>query len=345
MNDLEKLLENYNLHYDVIKKYLNSTDENILFKIINNITRFDDKTKMKVCENIIKNTDSENIINNACREISVFVPFDYEYYKKILKMIISKGIEGTWVSEFKKDILENSPLVMQEVFQDFSLNMPVDIDYDLCILQSFLEDYNNYSINLNAVNLTKEQSLIICKRLNYILSIEINSILKLYFHFDNLFKFTQDELNSFLKKFFFNYPSICKQFIERNNSDDSIFIDYLKHEANKYNSDNELKNNLTIFKPNCQRLYEYQKYQFIQSKEMIDKARRMSILSNFCKSNTILYGNRYGMTVKHKDGEEVSIGNMHEFSYSYTLPLEYTIDPIEYIDKFNEILSLSKEKV
>lgn len=345
MNDLENLLKQDNIHYDLIKKYLNSTDENILLKIINNIIKFDDKTKMKVCGNIIKNTDSKIIIDTACREISLFVPFDYEYYKKILKMIISKGIEGTWVLEFKNDILKNSPSVMQEVFQDFSLNKPSDIDYDLSILQSFLHEYNNYSINLNGVNITKEQALIICERLNYILTIEINSILKLYFHFHNLFKFTQDELNSFLKKFFFNYPSICKQFIERNSSDDSIFIDYLKKEANKYDSDNELKDNLTIFKPNYQRLYEYQKYQFIQSKEISDKARGMSILLDFCKSNTILYGNRYGMTVKHKDGEEVSIGNMHEFSYSYTLPLEYIIDPIEYMNKVNELRSLGKEKV
>ena len=69
----------------------------------------------------------------------------------------------------------------------------------------------------------------------------------------------------------------------------------------------------------------------------------MSIFFDFCKPNTILYSNRYGMIAKHKNVEEVFIGDMHEFSYSYPLPLEYIIDPINYMDKVNEIRLLGKE--
>ena len=104
------------------------------------------------------------------------------------------------------------------------------------------------------------------------------------------------------------------------------------------------KNNLKIYDSDIQRLNEYQKYLIMQNNEINDKSHEMSVFWKFCKSNTILYGYRYGMTVKHKDSEEVSVGSMHEFSYEYPLPLEYLIDPITYMEKVNELKHLGKEE-
>ena len=343
MQDLENILKNKNVHYDYVKNFLNTEDENILFKILHNIIKFDDDSKKKICETIIVNTDNKSLIETACREISTFIPFDYDYYKKILKITISKKIEGRWISEFINNILENSIIVLQEVFQDFSLDKPTDIDYDLSILQEFLHEYDKYFTNINKITISKEQALLICKRLNYILSIELKAILKLYFQFFTIFKFNQEDLDVFLKKFSFNYPSICKQFIKNEDMNTSLFVDYLKKKNSIYDSDNSLKDSLSIFKPNFQRLSEYQRYQIIQSNEINEQSRGMSIFFDFCKPSTILYSNRYGMIAKHKNVEEVFIGDMHEFSYSYPLPLEYIIDPINYMDKVNEICLLGKE--
>lgn len=346
MRELENLLKQDNIDYESIESYLNSNDENILFKIVHNIVKFSETSQKQICENIIVNTTNKDLIETTCNEISIFIPFDYDYCKKIIKLIISKNIKESIVEELEEDILKNSSLALQDVFQDFSLECPKDIDYDLSMIQCFLHNYKEYSINLKKITITKNQILKICKRLNYILTIEVSKILDLYFYFSNLFNLNEQELNIFLDKFIFNFPSTCKKFINRKNgqNDDTLFMTYLKRKMEENDKDNKLKNNLKIYDSDIQRLNEYQKYLIMQNNEINDKSHEMSVFWKLCKSNTILYGNRYGMTVKHKDSEEVSIGSMHEFSYEYPLPLEYLIDPITYMEKVNELKHLGKEE-
>lgn len=346
MKELENLLKQDNIDYESIESYINSNDENILFKIVHNIVKFSDTSKKQICENIIVSTDNNALIETTCNEISIFMPFDYDYYKNIIKLIISKNIKESIVEKLEEDILKNSSLALQDVFQDFSLECPEDIDYDLSMIQCFLHNYKEYSINLKKITITKNQTLKICKRLNYILTIEVSKILDLYFYFSNIFNFNEKELNIFLDKFIFNFPSTCKKFINRKNgqNDDTLFMTYLKKKIEENDKEIKLKNNLKIYNLDAQRLNEYQKYLIMQNNEINDKSHEMSVFWKFCKSNTILYGNRYGMTVKHKDSEEVSIGSMHEFSYEYPLPLEYLIDPVTYMEKVNELKHLGQEE-
>lgn len=346
MKELENLLKQDNIDYEYIKNYINSNDENILFKIIHNIVKFSDTSQKQICEKIIVNTTNKDLIETTCNEISIFIPFDYDYYKKIIELIISKNIKESIVEELEKDILQNSSLALQDVFQDFSLECPKEIDYDLSMIQCFLHNYKEYSMNLKKITITKNQILKICIRLNYILTIEVSKILDLYFYFSNFFNFNEQELNVFLDKFIFNFPSTCKKFINRKNgqNDDTLFMTYLKRKIEENDKDNRLKNNLKIYNLDVQRLYEYQKYLIMQNNEINDKSHGMSVFWKLCKSNTILYGNRYGMTVKHKDSEEVSVSSMHKFSYEYPLPLEYLIDPIMYMEKVNELKNLGKEE-
>lgn len=344
MNKLESLLRQVNIDYKSIESYINGNDENALFKIIHNIMRFSDISKKQICENILVNTSNKALIEATCNEISIFIPFDYDYYKNIIKLIMPKNVKESIIETLEEDILQNSPLALQDVFQDFSLESPDDIDYDLSMIQCFLHNYKEYSINLKKITVTKNQILKICGRLNYILTIEVSKILDLYFYFSNIFNFNEKELNIFLDKFIYNFPSTCKKFINRKNgqTDGTLFMTYLKKKIEENDKENKLKNNLKIYNPDAQRLNEYQKYLIMQNNEINDKSHEMSVLWKFCKSNTILYGNRYGMTVKHKDSEEVSIGNMHEFLYEYPLPLEYLIDPITYMEKVNELKHLGK---
>ena len=106
----------------------------------------------------------------------------------------------------------------------------------------------------------------------------------------------------------------------------------------------KIKYNMEIFKPDTKRIIEYRKYQFKQNKEINKMASQKSILGNFFKSNTILYGKRYGITVTTKNSKEISVGNMHEFKYEYPYPIEYLVDPVEYMQKINLLKSLGRGK-
>ena len=345
MEELEKLLKQNNLDYAIIENYINDNNENILFKIIHNITKFTDTSKKQIFENIIVNTNNKDLIETTCSKIAMFIPFDYDYYKKIIKLIISKNIKESIVEELERNILKKSSAALQDVFQDFSLEYPNNIDYDLSIIQCFLHNYIEYSNNLEKVTINKNQTLQIFKRLNYILTIEVNKILDLFFYFNNIFNFDEEDLKIFLDTFIFNFPSICKEFINKKNeqNNDTLFMIYLKRKIETNDKDNNLKNKLKIYNYDVQRLNEYQKYLVMQNNEINDKSHEMSVFWKLCKSNTILYGNRYGMTVKHKGGEEVTVSSMHEFSYEYSLPLEYIIDPITYMEKINKLKQLGKE--
>ena len=134
--------------------------------------------------------------------------------------------------------------------------------------------------------------------------------------------------------------------IEENKNYDSenIFTKYLKNKVKLYDEEEKIKYNMEIFKPDTKRIIEYRKYQFKQNKKINKIARQKSILANLFKSNIILYGKRYGITVTTKNSKEIFVENMHEFKYEYQYPLEYLVDPVEYMEKINLLKSLGRGK-
>ena len=158
--------------------------------------------------------------------------------------------------------------------------------------------------------------------------------------------YDKEQLQIYLYDFFQNYPSICKMFIEKNKNYDSetVFIKDLKNKVKLYDEEEKIKYNMEIFKPDTKRIIEYRKYQFKQNKEINKMASQRSILGNLFRSNTILYGRKYGITVTTKNSKEISVGNMHEFKYEYPYPIEYLVDPVEYLEKINLLKSLGRGK-
>lgn len=101
---------------------------------------------------------------------------------------------------------------------------------------------------------------------------------------------------------------------------------------------------MEIFKPDTKRMIEYRKFQFKQNKEINKLASKKSIFGSLFKSNTILYGRKYGLAVATKDSKEISVGSLHEFKYEYPYPIEYLVDPVEYIEKINSLKNLGRGK-
>ena len=84
---------------------------------------------------------------------------------------------------------------------------------------------------------------------------------------------------------------------DKNYASETVFMKDLKNKVKLYDEEEKIKYNMEIFKPDTKRIIEYRKYQFKQNKEINKMASQKSILGNFFKSNTILYGKRYGITV------------------------------------------------
>ena len=80
------------------------------------------------------------------------------------------------------------------------------------------------------------------------------------------------------------------------------------------------------------------------AKEINKQASKKSIFGSLFKSNTILYGKKYGLAVATKDSKEISVGSLHEFKYEYPYPIEYLVDPVEYIEKMNSLKKLGRGK-
>ena len=99
---------------------------------------------------------------------------------------------------------------------------------------------------------------------------------------------------------------------------------------------------MEIFKPDTKRMIEYRKFQFKQNKEINKLASKKSIIGSLFKSNTILYGGKYGLAVATKDSKEISVEALHEFKYEYPYPVEYLIDPVEYMGKINYLKNLGR---
>lgn len=342
MKELEKILENNNLNYEMIKEYIDMKKVEIWNRILGKINLFDEESRKLVCMEIIKNTNDINLINNVCMEIITFIEYDYHYYKEIVTIIVENNEhDEMWIEEMKLKLLEDHIMTIQECFDDFSNENPLNVKYDIAIIVKFLERYNEKY--LTNINLDRKKVLLLCDRLNDILTINVKNILNLYFYYDKIFSFDIDELNIFFNRFVFNFPSICEDFIEKNNIEKSSMFDIMREKIKEFKTEQKIKFDMEIFKPTNERYLKYRKQQIKQNTKVNNLARSKSLFWNMCKSNTILYGKKYGIAVQYQDKREMSINKMHEFAYEYPFPYEYLLDPVEYMHKINDLKSLNKE--
>lgn len=343
--EINEILSRQHIKYEDVKDIIENYNENNFSKILSNIYKFEENDIKIICKKIISNTKSKNIIERVCSEIINFIEFDFEYYKEIVKIILFKKLNGIWTDEIIDCLIENDSRTILEAFEDFGEEIPQNVIYDIQIIIRLLEKYNE--IYFKELKLEKSKIIEICKRINYITIMNVKNILKMYYYFTINYELTLEECKSFLLTFFENYPSVCKQFLEENENYDSNtdFINYLQSKIQLYDKEENIKNQMKIFKPDSKRMIEYRKMQLKLNKKMNEEARKYSFLANSFKTNTILYGRRYGMAVATKNSRQVTIGKLQEFRYEYPLPLEYVLDPVEYIRKVNKLYTLGKEKM
>lgn len=342
--ELDKILLEQDITYEKIKEFINSEDEDNYYKILSRISRFPENDAKIICKEIINNSKNEDIIDRACMEIIMFIQYDYDYYKEIININAIKNIDGTWNDEIKDRLLDDSEKAIVSVFEDFSKELPKSIHYDIKIITRLLDKYDEkYIKNLK---IDKKSLIEVCKKINYIMTINVKNVLKFFYCISNEYKLNSGEISFFLDAFFSNYPSVCKTFIEENKDYNSktIFIKNLKIKVEQHDKEEKIKYDMEIFKPDTKRMIEYRKFQFKQNKEINKLASKKSIFGNLFKSNTILYGRKYGLAVATKDSKEISVGSLHEFKYEYPYPTEYLVDPVEYIEKINSLKNLGRGK-
>ena len=175
--EMQNTLKNDNLDYNDIDKYLKDCDDIILNELLNNIAKFNLESKKILFNNIIIKASNKNVADRACMYIVSYIEYEYNYYKNVLIIISNKQMHGTWISEIERRLLEDNPRTIQEVFDDFYLEKPLNINYDLMLINKFLENYDEKKY-LEQVNVSSEQAISICRKLNYILTINTKNILK-----------------------------------------------------------------------------------------------------------------------------------------------------------------------
>ena len=340
--NIDEILSDQDNNYESIKDILEDYDEDNYYKILFSINKFKEQDRKIICKKIITNSNNKNIVERTCMEIITFIQYEYEYYKEIIEIISLKNFSGMWIDEVKDKLIEDSGKTIVNVFEDFSKEVPQNIMYDIQIITKLLDKYDEKYIKV--LKIEKNKIIKACKRINYVMTTDVKNILKMYYYFSVKYRLTLKEYKSFLEIFFNNYPNICKEFIEKNNDydKDSGFIKYLQNKIEQYNKEENIKYDMEIFKPDTRRMIEYRKMQLKQNKKMNKEASKYSFLANMFKSNTILYGRRYGIAVVTKDSKKVSVDKLHEYKYEYPLPLEYILDPVEYLIKINELKSLGK---
>lgn len=341
-NDIDKVLSEKELKYKNIQEFLKERNEEIYYKILYSITKFTERDRKKVCKTIIANTNNEDVINQVCMQIITFIQYNYEYYKEISEIIAIKKLNGIWVNELIYKMICDYKNTLVYVFDDFSKEIPQNTVYDIQIITRFLDRYNEKY--LEVINMEKKNIIEFCKRLNYIMTINIKNILRVFYFFSINYKLKSEEYSSFLETFFSNYPSICKEFIKSSECKNvqNDFVLELSKKVIQHDDEEKLKYSMEIFKPDIKRMNEYGKYLAKQNRMINKDARNKSLFVKLTKQNTILYGRRYGIPVIRKESSTVSIGNLQEFKYEYPYPIEFILDPVEYLSKVNSIKLLGR---
>lgn len=340
--NIDEVLSNQDNNYESIKDILENYDEDNYYKILFSINKFKEQDMKKICKKIIINSNNENLVEKACMQIVTFIQYEYEYYKEIIEIISLKKFNGMWINEIKDKLIEDRYKTIVDIFEDFGKKTPQNILYDIEIITRLLDKYNEKYFR--ELKIKKNKIIESCKRINYITTINVKEMLKMFYYFSAEYRLTLEEIKSFLDIFLKNYPSVCNQFLEKKEKydNDTDFIKYLQNKMEQYNKEENIKYDMEIFKPDTRRIIEYRKMQLKQNKKMNKEVSKYSFLADIFKSNTILYGRKYGIAVATKDSKKVSIDKLHEYKYEYPLPLEYILDPVEYLIKINELKSLGK---
>lgn len=327
MEELKKIFLKENVKYDEISKYIENGQKKELEIIIDNIIKFDTQLKIKILVEMLQKSDCKEFSETICMNICEYVPYEYNYYKKVIMCVAEKMHYGRWIEEVKIKIVEDE-IALNDVFEDFSKDIPANKQYDSEILNTLLEQYNEkYMLK---ISLKRGQAINVCKKINNIVTIHQINILNIYCFFDKKFKFNKDEYKEFIEKFCFNYMHTVRNFL-KNNTDDSEMISYLKEIYEIRKEQNKQKMELKILAPNPRRIIQYMKYENKRNLELRKEADKQSIFFNMFKSSTILYGNRYGMIRRGKKKEEIFVSKFQKFSYEHEYPLEYVIDPAKYM--------------
>lgn len=343
MQKLKDLLIKEKIEFSEIANYLDNDDCEKIYMILNNIDKFDLEDKKNIIKKIIIATNNKKLIDKACLCIKSYIEYECEYYREILRIISKKDISSTWISEIEKDLLNDLPKVIQEVLEDFSLNKPLNVEYDLLIINKLLENYDEVRY-LEKVNISDVQAISICNKLNYVITIYSEKIFRFYIFIIEKIGLKKEQYKEFIDIFFFNYPYLCKKEISNYSFENSTgVIEYIKDKIETLDKEDKLKYNMTIFKPNIQRMKEYKKYLSNENKEINKRANEMSVFRNFFSVSTILYSNMYGTIIKRENNQILSESKMTTISHEYPYPLEYILDPIAYMHKVDLVIRPREE--
>lgn len=132
--NIDQILLEQEISYDSVKNFFEEYNEDNYYKILSKISRFSKNDAKILCKKIIMNSNNKDIIDRICMKIIRVIPYDYGYYKEIICIISLKKIEGTWIKDIEDKLIENSNETIQDVFQNFSNQIPQNVIYDIEII-------------------------------------------------------------------------------------------------------------------------------------------------------------------------------------------------------------------
>ena len=194
--NIDEVLSNQDNNYESIKDILENYDEDNYYKILFSINKFKEQDMKKICKKIIINSNNENLVEKACMQIVTFIQYEYEYYKEIIEIISLKKFNGMWINEIKDKLIEDRYKTIVDIFEDFGKKTPQNILYDIEIITRLLDKYNEKYIR--ELKIKKNKIIESCKRINYITTINVKEMLKMFYYFSAEYRLTLEEIKSFL---------------------------------------------------------------------------------------------------------------------------------------------------
>lgn len=328
---LDEKLQGKGLTLKDIEKYIDYRNIEFCNKILFKIHLFDNNSKKELLLNIIINNEDKSLIDTVCREIYTFVEYEFEYYREIIQRLIEKKINGQWASELKLKIVQDNRNLIQTVLKDFAKKKMKFAKFDIEIVEKLIDNYEEKYLD-SIEELSKEEVIIICKKLNYIMSINSLNIIRIVYYIDKMFHFDKKELGDILDKYIFNYPFLAKKFLQKiSEEDEPIFFGYLNDRIMRFDNEEKIKNSMENFKPNAIRIVKYRERQMKQNKIINKESEEMSLIANLFRKDIILYGKKVGMNVIKDNKKEMVTSELSEFKSEYYYPREYILDPVEYM--------------
>ena len=302
---------------------------------LNNIYRFNDDDKKRICIYIAKYSSKKDTIDCLCREVHTFIKYDYDYYLEFELEITNKNIKSQWNNEILTQLNKDVRFI-NFTFKDFAKKMPKNKKLDNQAIINFLDNYSEQKTE--DIIISKKEAFEICKKLNYILTINSINLIKIMYDFDNMYNFTEEELTEFLDKYFFNYPYVAENFYNNlKEKSNSKFEKYLKNKIDIFKKEQKDKYGISLFIPSNDRIIAYRKQQLKKNHKINDESKKYSVLYNVFQTQTILYSNKTGYILKKGKKDEIVVNEMQLIEHKYSIPLENIIDPITYLYEHKKI--------